>query len=123
MTIKFHSEMEQGGEKNKVEFVAEGTVTKEMDFDVFEFKEPQQGIMNRIEVSDKVINIFAGTSTINLELDKILKIEYNTPAGVMYLSSLLISLKKIKDGVNFEYTISSGNNEVGRYNLTLTSSK
>ena len=123
MTIKFRSEMEQAGQKNEVEFVSDVKVTKELDFDVYEFKEPQQGLMNRIEVSDKIVNIFAGSSTINLELDKILNIEYKTPAGIMYLSSLLISLKKLDNGVNFEYTISSGKNEMGRYNLTLTTSK
>ena len=123
MTIKFHSEIEQGGQNNVIEFKSTVNVTKDGDFDVYEFKEPQQGIMNRIEVSKDTINIYAGSSTINLELNKVIKIEYATPSGTIYLSSLLLNLKKSKDKVNFEYSLSSGDSELGRYNLTLTINK
>ena len=123
MTIKFHSNIQQGDQDNVIEFKSSVNLTKDGVFDVYEFKEPQQGIMNRIEVSKDSVNIYAGSSTINLELNKIMKIEYATPSGTIYLNSLLLSLKKTKDKVNFEYTLSTIDTELGRYNLTLTITK
>ncbi|MCR8613030.1 MAG: DUF1934 family protein [Mycoplasma sp.] len=111
--------MKNGDDKNKISFSSKLNQSLFGEFIVYEFTEPSNNVMNRIEYTDKDVNIFAGPSTINLSLKKRVGIEYNTPHGVLILHSYLEKLDKLENGVYFEYTLSNNDEEIGKYKITL----
>ena len=124
MTINFKSIIHQNNEDKTIEFTSELKVSNEFGFDVLEFKEPQAGVMNRIEISDRFVNIFAGTSTLNLELDNPITVQYQLGDQMINMITNMTSLT-ISDTVKeFEYNIQNPSGELlGSYHLTLTINK
>lgn len=120
MNITFTSLIEQNGENNKIEFVSAVTVTEADGFKIYEFKEPSTGTFNRIEVSDKAVNIFAGSSTINLELNKRVDNRFETPVGIQILTSHMTELASESGRVELLYTLEMNGQLVGSYNIILT---
>lgn len=117
--IIFTSEIMQNGDKNKISFKSPLMQSKYDEFDVYEFKEPSNNIMNRIEISKTTINIFAGSSTISMVLNEKLPIEYNTPSGSIILNSFLKKKNVIDNKIIFEYTLSEKEKLIGEYKITL----
>lgn len=120
MIIEFKSKIIQNGQDNLIEFKSPVRVFDRGKFEVFEFADPQSKIMNMIEISKNEINIFAGSMTINLQLNKKVTIEYVSPQGVIYFISLLKKIDRKEDEINFLYTLSSQNETIlGEYDITL----
>ncbi|VEU70283.1 hypothetical protein [Mycoplasmopsis glycophila] len=70
MKINFKSTIHQNGEQQVIEFSSPVEITKEGNFTVFSFTEPNSDVHNRIEVSEQEINIFAGSTTVLLKKDQ-----------------------------------------------------
>ena len=119
MTITFTSDINQNGNKDKIKFTSEVIVSDYQDFRVFEFSEPSQGIQNRIEVSSSKVNIFAGPSTINLDLYNKTTIEYITPQGPLYMEGELIDLISKDNEYFFHYKLVNGVDAIGEYKIKL----
>ncbi len=120
MIIEFKSKIKQNEENNLIEFKAPVNIYNRDKFAIFEFADPQSKIMNMIEISDDEINIFAGSMTINLQLNKKVTIEYIAPQGAVYFVSWLEKITKQKEEINFLYTLSNQNDVVlGEYDITL----
>ncbi|WKX02490.1 DUF1934 family protein [Candidatus Mycoplasma mahonii] len=119
MTLTFTSNIEQNGQKNKIEFSSEVQVTREGNFKIYEFQDPSSGVFNRVEISNKFVNIFAGPSTINIALNKSLDNAFQTPAGLQTLNSYMTELKSGKGVDEFTYTLSLNGTLFGKYNITL----
>lgn len=120
MTITFTSIIKgQNDEDNRIQFTSELTMDKYNEFDVFEFLEPQNNIMNRIEVSDNALNIFAGPTTLNLELNQDIENVFETGQGPFILVANLSKLDKKENNVFLEYTLKSGKTLIGSYEISL----
>ncbi len=118
--ILFKSNINHNGTKDEISFESEVQVGEFNNFITYEFKEPQNNMMNRIEVSDSKVNIFAGPSSINLELNKKIEIKYQTPHGELFLDSFMTKLNnKNKNNVEFEYSLSKGDEVLGNYKILL----
>ena len=117
--IIFTSKIKQNGNENKISFKAKLIKSKYKDFDAYEFQEPSNNIMNRIEISKDKINIFAGQSTISMILNKKLPIEYCTPNGNIILNSFSKEKKNIDNKIIFKYTLSQKEKLIGEYEITL----
>jgi len=119
MTITFTSDINQNGNKDKIKFTSDVKISNYKDFKVFEFSEPSHGIQNRIEISSSSINIFAGPSTINLDLYKKTTIEYFTPQGSLYMQGELLDLISKNNEYFFHYKLTNGIDAVGEYKIKL----
>ena len=124
MTLKFKSKISNPGQEDQdIEFKAKVEVSDYEQFKAFEFIEPSQGVMNRIEVSDNAVNIFAGPSTINLVLGQTVVNEYQTPQGAIYFQSKLISLVSDPVRYTFMYELSQADSLFGTFEIELTLEK
>ncbi len=118
--IKFISNIRQGGETQTISFESSVQVGNYDSFQTYEFKEPSMQVMNRIEVSETHANIFAGQSTINLILDKTLKIQYQTPHGILLLDSHMSYMNcSDPNNISFQYSLSNDGEVVGSYEIKL----
>lgn len=124
MTINFKSIIFQNEEEKTIEFTTQVKESNDFGFNVLEFKEPQSGIMNRIEISDRYINIFAGTSTLNLELETPVTVRYQLSGQIINMVTTMTSLE-ISDTIKeFKYNIKTASGDlIGEYHLTLTIKK
>lgn len=125
MKITFKSTItHQESEPNIIEFTSPVEISKQDNsFNVYEFIEPQNKIMNRIEVSENVVNIFAGTSTIILSLGEPIKNEYETPEGNILFDAELHKLENNDHTILMEYTLSQLNKSFGNFKIELKLSK
>lgn len=123
MTITFTSNIKNQDETNKIEFTTPVVISEINEFKVFEFVEPQNNVSNRIEVSNKVVNIFAGPSTIVLSLDELIANDYNTPGGTIMFDSEMKELVIKEDEIMFEYTLGQVNNPFGDFKINLKINK
>ena len=119
MKITFKSIAKTNEKENKIEFSAPVKITNENNMKIFEFEEPTHKVMNRIEFSEKKVNIFAGPSTINLELNKKISNNYETPAGLITFESFLEDIKIKEKIINIKYYLSQNNKKFGDFNITL----
>ena len=120
MNIKFTSKIRQNGKEDQIEFVAPVQISSENGFRVFEFQEPSQNIMNRIEVSEEKINIFAGMTSINLDKSTEQVIEYQNPNGSIFLKSRVFKITLKENLINFVYSLASNQDVIGEYDITLS---
>lgn len=121
MIIEFKSKITQNGKNNVVEFKAPVKIYEREIFTVFEFADPKSKIMNMIEVSNDMINIFAGAMSINLKLNEKITTEYTTPHGNIYFISFLKRIEQTKEKIVFDYTLSNQNKELlGEYEIAIT---
>lgn len=124
MNITFTSEIKHSQDKqDKIEFTAPVTTREERGMRVFEFAEPQNNVMNWIEVSENHVNIITGPTTINMALNENKAVEYSTEAGTIYFNSYMSSCEIADDVIKFSYTLSQGQNLIGEYKITLALSK
>ncbi|UUD36897.1 glutamyl-tRNA synthetase [Mycoplasmopsis californica] len=120
MKINFNSVSEINGEKNVIDFTSFVEIDKHEDFDVFEFLEPSNKVMNRIEVKDDAVNIIAGTSFLELELGKKIENTYQTEHGAIDLIIHATKIKNNKNDISFEYEMLDHNeNKVANFVITL----
>lgn len=120
MQITFTSIIKgQGDVDNKIQFTSELFKDQYEEFEVFEFMEPQNNVMNRIEVSDTALNIFAGPTTLNLELNKEIQNVFETGQGPFILNANLLKLVRENQLTKLEYTLKSGSSLIGSYEITL----
>lgn len=120
MNITFTSEIKnETGKIEKIQFVAPVNTRIENSMRVFEFEEPQNKVMNWIEIGENNVNIISGPSTINLVLDTDIHIEYQTPAGAIHFTSKMSELKHSEDKVAFKYSLSQGQKTFGEFKITL----
>ncbi len=119
-SIQFISKIKHSDDESEISFKAAVTIGTFEDFTTFEFVEPQNNMTNRIEVSDKKVNIFVGPSTIELELNKVISIQYQTPHGILYLDSHMSKLEMDNiNNIKFDYSLSKEGEILGNYNITL----
>ncbi|UVD81866.1 DUF1934 family protein [Mycoplasma iguanae] len=120
MKIKFSSLIKQEDNENKIEFEAPLKKEQWEEYDVYEFLEPQNNVMNRIEISDDKVNIFAGPASIFLELQNEVDIQFQTPQGIIIMKSFLEQLDKTQNSIKFNYSLKTKNNElIGHYKIHL----
>lgn len=120
MNITFTSEIKNGTDKvEKIQFTAPVSTRIENNMRVFEFEEPQNKVMNWIEVGDNNVNIISGPSTINLLLDTDIHIEYPTPAGTIHFTSNMKELQQSDQKISFIYHLSQGQKVFGEFKITL----
>lgn len=120
MIIEFKSKILQNNQPNFIEFKAPVVVSSRDDFTVFEFADPKSKIMNMIEVSQDKVNIFAGTMSINLELQEFITTEYQTTHGNVYFVSFLKSLHQSEGKIDFAYSLmTSEKTLLGEYEISL----
>ncbi|CAM9108839.1 DUF1934 domain-containing protein [Mycoplasma marinum] len=117
--IKFTSNISQAGETQQISFDAAVTIDTYQEFTTYEFKEPNMNVMNKIEVSETAVNIFAGPSSINLELNKTVAIQYQTPHGILLLNSHMSALTINEDNVKIQYSLANQEDIVGNYEIIL----
>ena len=123
MTITFKSTTKGQGESNPIEFTAPVVVSQLEDLVVYEFAEPSNNVMNRIEFNDKYVNIFAGPSTINLQLGEKIYNEYVTPQGSIAFDADLLKVETKNNKTNITYELSQVNNPFGKFHIELTLNK
>ncbi|MCK5867443.1 MAG: DUF1934 family protein [Mycoplasmataceae bacterium] len=120
MIITFKSTIKRENEEDTIiEFEAPVEITKMNEYNVYEFLEPQNKIMNRIEVSEKRVNIFAGPSTVILVLNELIQNDYYTQEGTIMFDSEMKELKIEKETIDFSYTLGQLNNPFGEFNINL----
>ena len=119
MKITFKSIAKNNDKENKIEFDAPVKISNENNMRVFEFEEPSHKVMNRIEFSEKKVNIFAGPSTINLELNKKIFNSYQTPNGLISFESFLQNIEIKKNNVNIKYYLSQNDKKFGDFDIKL----
>ena len=123
MTITFISNIKNNDSKNRIEFTAPVQISQMNEYEVFEFIEPSQNVANRIEVSEKNVNIFAGPSTINLELKELIRNEYTTINGNIFFDSFMDQLKIKENKIEFHYKLLQNNNAFGEFKIELNIKK
>lgn len=109
MKIKFKSTGSKDGENNVIEFDALVSIDKYEQFDTYEFLEPSQNIMNRIEVSQNEVNIIAGMNTIQLTLNEKVPNLYATDYGNIDLVFYMKKLERSENFYTFEYDMLDAN--------------
>ena len=119
MKITFKSIAKNNDKENKIEFDAPVKISNENNMRVFEFEEPSHKVMNRIEFSEKKVNIFAGPSTINLELNKKIFNSYQTPNGLISFESFLQNIEIKENNVNIKYYLSQNDKKFGDFDIKL----
>ncbi|WP_027120785.1 DUF1934 family protein [Mycoplasmopsis lipofaciens] len=127
MKIKFKSIQHQNDEKNTIEFEANAHYEKFLDnltninYHVYQFREPSQNIMNRIEINEKQVNIMAGDTTLNIPFgikaaNSFIKV--NGQEFIIYTEMHNISIEKIKK--EFSYSLYSSSHElIGKFELSI----
>ena len=119
MTITFKSNINNNNEIKKIEFTSIVSISKMNEFKVFEFKEPQHNIMNRIEVSQDKVNIFAGSSTVMLSLDEIITNDYQVNGTNLFFESKMYQLSMENNNINFKYHLMQSNKIFGEFDILL----
>ncbi len=119
MNITFTSLITVEGKENKIEFTSPVTISNENGMDIFEFVEPSNDIMNRIEVTPMLVNIFAGPNTINLKLQEKVQVQYDTPQGPLFLDSEMHRIEISKSLIEFDYDLYAAGKIIGKYSITL----
>lgn len=121
MLLTFKSKMNNQEKENNVEFSALATVSNYEDFIVYEFVEPSEKIMNRIEISENKVNIMTGPNTLQMELANKIQNEYFIQDNnKIYFDVLLHKIKKSKNKIFFKYSlINNENRTIGEYEITL----
>jgi hypothetical protein len=119
MKIIFKSIATLEKEKKIIEFQAPVKIINENNMKIFEFREPSKNIMNRIEISKKKVNIFAGPSTINLEINKMILNEYETIVGIIMFESFLKKIIFKKNDIKIFYYLSQNNKKFGNFEISI----
>ncbi|WP_426461494.1 hypothetical protein [Mycoplasma hafezii] len=128
MTINFKSIIKQNGESQTIEFASPVEISNENGFKVFSFTEPSLDVENRIELSEKQINIFAGSSTVFLKRDEKTEFELSLTLddGKEYTFNLVSHWYKADfkepNYYAFEYTLAKGfeaDDVIGTYEIEL----
>ena len=119
MIISFHSIIDNDGKKQEIKFSSQVTISKYQNFDVYEFREPSQNQMNRIEIATNKINIIAGPSTIELELKKKVNILYSLGNSHVELQTFLKQLENKNGAITFAYSIMNKEKIIGNYKIRL----
>ena len=119
MNLKFTSNINQGGKKSVISFETKVTMSQYNIFKVFEFIDPKTNVLNRIEVAKDEVNIFMGTSSLNMVMKTSIEASYNTPHGEIFLTTYLTKLAQSKNIVEFTYNLKSNNKIIGKYSLKL----
>ncbi|WP_036452279.1 hypothetical protein [Mycoplasma buteonis] len=129
MKINFKSIIRQNEQEQTIQFDSPVTITDENGFKVFSFTEPSLEVENRIEISDKEINIYAGSSTVHLKKDE--KTEFNLDLtlddGKEYSFTLVSNWYKSNfqdpNFYSFEYSLAKSFEDedlIGSYHIELT---
>lgn len=105
MKIKFKSLNKLTPDKNRFEFTSFVEIGEWDNFKTYEFIEPSNKVMNRIEVSDNKVNIIAGPSYLNLVLNEDVENQYQTDYGLINLAVNMSYLEIKKDNINFAYKL------------------
>ena len=119
MIISFHSIIDNDGKKQEIKFSSQVTISKYQNFDVYEFREPSQNQMNRIEIATNKINIIAGPSTLELELKKKVSILYSLGNSHVELETFLKKLENKNGVITFSYSLMNKEKIIGNYKIKL----
>ena len=119
MYIQFISNIKQGENDNKIDFTALVNISSYEGLVAYEFKDPSTDVLNRIEVSEEAINIFIAQNTINIKLNKMCNVNYDTPQGMIVFQSFGKKFEIKKDNIKFEYNLEQNGNTLGEYFIEL----
>ncbi len=120
MNVTFTAIMTGKDKDDKMEFTAPVKVSKIDNFTTYEFTDPSTKVTNLIEVSDKVVNIFAGPVTYNFKLNETVQNRIEMSPGIQILNTYLFDLDRESGYVNFKYKMHfNDGNEIGTYNIIL----
>jgi hypothetical protein len=105
MTITFKSSYGKNEEKQEIEFTSKLTKSIDKDMNVLEFIEPSNNIQNRIEYNSSKVTIYAGPTTIDLEINKKIKNNFVTEHGTIIIVSFLEKLFLEGEDIKLKYTL------------------
>ncbi len=105
MTITFKSTYGQNENQQEIEFTSQLTKSIDQDMNVLEFIEPSNNIQNRIEYNESKVTIYAGPTTIDLEMNKKIKNNFITEHGTIIIVSLLEKLVLNDKNIKLKYIL------------------
>ncbi len=106
MTITFKSTYGQNENQQEIEFTSQLTKSIDQDMNVLEFIEPSNNIQNRIEYNESKVTIYAGPTTIDLEMNKKIKNNFVTEHGTIIIVSFLEKLILDDKNIKLKYVLS-----------------
>ncbi|MDK2819281.1 MAG: hypothetical protein KFW07_00435 [Mycoplasmataceae bacterium] len=111
MIIKFKSTYgKSNDDMDIIEFTSQLKKFVDGSMTVLEFIEPSNNIQNRIEYNDKKVSIYAGPTTIDLEINKLIKNNFVTEHGTIIIVSFMRDIKINHNLINISYSL---NDEIG----------
>ena len=105
MTITFKSTYGQNENQQEIEFTSQLTKSIDQNMNVLEFIEPSNNIQNRIEYNESKVTIYAGPTTIDLEMNKKIKNNFVTEHGTIIIVSLLEKLVLKDKNIKLKYIL------------------
>ena len=115
MQIHFKSTYTTGADQQVIEFYAPLERSTYLDFQVLDFFEKRtyeengkiqtQTIKTKIEYNDQKVTVFTGPSTLEMELNKLVKNVYVNDALHSAIYVFLKAIKPKADGIIFEYDL------------------
>ena len=110
MTIHFKSTYGSNGKFNTIEFKTKLEMFQENEYRVLIFEEKRNDnkiIKNRIEFNEHLVNIYSGPSTLNLELNKKIKNNFNAESVSVYIWTYLKEIILEENKATFEYQVAA----------------
>ncbi len=121
MTIIFKSIYGINEDKNEIQFVAKLKKSIDNDMSILEFIEPSNNVQNRIEYNNDKVSIYAGRTTIDLELNKEIKNNFITEHGTIIIISILKNLIVTDNLVEIKYWLNDKKgNLINEFEISLT---
>lgn len=120
MTLTFKSTYGKEENKEEIEFTAKLEKYIDGDINILEFVEPSNNIQNRIEYNDEKITIYAGPTTIDMELNTKVKNNFVTEHGTIIIVSILQNLTINENLIEFNYILNDQNeNLINNFEIKL----
>lgn len=111
MIIKFKSTYgKTNDDLDVIEFTSQLKKSMDESMMVLEFIEPSNNIQNRIECNGKKASIYAGPTTIDLELNKSIKNNFVTEHGTLIIISFMNEIIISDNLIKINYSL---NDEIG----------
>ncbi|AAT27490.1 DUF1934 domain-containing protein [[Mycoplasma] mobile] len=123
MLISFKSIARQNENENVIEFSSQVEFENENDFFSYRFDEPSNKIANLIEIKKDgtLVRIFAGQTSLELELNKDIEIIYKIDKSQIFLLTHMNKIEiKSENDINFKYFLKDfSKNLIGEFEIFL----
>ncbi|MCS4536923.1 MULTISPECIES: hypothetical protein [unclassified Mycoplasma] len=132
MTIKFRSDYNQEGKEQFTEFEAEAKYSKqiikhplenkEFEYDIYEFRDPQNQQLTRIEINPKSVNVITSNATLQLRFKKYHGgSQINLDKNKLFLKTLMDKCIVDPEKAHFQYELFSiADQPMGKFKITIS---